>query len=42
MVEAGQWERALLYVGLSVAASLIGAFAGMVLARGLLAMRHPV
>ena len=40
MVEAGQWERALLYVGLSVAASLIGAFAGLVLARELLVLRH--
>lgn len=41
MVEVGAWERALLYVGLSVAASLIGAFAGVVLAHELLVLRHP-
>lgn len=42
MVEAGEWERALLYVGLSVAVSLLSIFAGAVLARELLALRHPV
>lgn len=41
LVEAGEWQRAVLYVGLSVAVSLIGAFAGLVLARELLALRHP-
>jgi len=42
LIEQGDWRRASLYVGLSVFASLVGAFAGVALARELVALRHPL
>jgi fluoride exporter len=40
MLEGGDYGRAFLYVGLSVIVSLMGAFAGIVLARELLAWQR--
>ena len=42
LIEQGDWRRASLYVGLSVVASLVAAFAGVALARELVALRHPL
>jgi CrcB protein len=39
LVDAGDWRRAALYVALSVVASLVAAFAGVALARELVALR---
>lgn len=40
LLELGEWRRAALYVGMSVAASLVGAWVGIGLARWLLALRE--
>lgn len=40
LIEQGDWRRGALYVGLSVALSLIGAFAGVTLGRELLILRQ--
>jgi fluoride ion exporter CrcB/FEX len=40
MLESGDYGRAFLYVGLSVVEALIGAFAGIALARELLAWQR--
>ena len=42
LIEEGDWRRAALYVGVSVLVSLFGAFAGVALARELVALRNPV
>jgi CrcB protein len=42
LIEDGHYERAVLYVALSVLASLIGTFAGLAGARELLALREQV
>lgn len=42
LIEDGQYDRAALYVALSVLASLIGTFAGLAGARALLALREQV
>ena len=41
LIEAGDWRRAALYVSLSVVASLVATFAGVALARELVALRQP-
>jgi CrcB protein len=40
LMEAGDHRRALVYVVLSVALSIVGTFAGFAAARGVLALRH--
>ncbi len=40
LIQDGDWKRALLYVALSVAGSLVGTFAGFAGARELLALRR--